>query len=689
MKPIMRLVFFSLAIGWVFAAGGAEEVITNLIDLIAARHEKVSLRYRLSGIILDSYDAPVFYSDGRVIIINKESSRAFPFKVGDALTLTGSYRRGILKVDSYQVEGHQPPPPAELVTPEQVQSGEFANRFVSVQGLVADLFQDDIDSQFLYFVLTRGSGLCYAALPLRLVPDELKRKLLGAEIRLTGVCQSPETFLRPYMGCNIRGLSGDALEIITPASTSQRAAPLLDVPPYSDPQTIASLGVRRIEGTVVAVSSDRSFVLKSDIGNLHRITLRSDQTMPRFRDRVTAYGQVRTDFYLINLVHAVCETTGRSNLPLEKPLVTSPDKILFNDQHEHQAKPQFYGKVITLIGNVTHPRATTSNDRNLYLDCDSLIIPIDLEGTGLNADDFEPGSTVSATGLCLMDIQNWSSDIRFSKIDGFVVSARIPEDLKILSRPPWLTLYRAAGLALVLLTLLIGTIIWNRTLQRQVRRRTLALLRARAAKDRSDLKTGERTRLAVELHDSLSQNLAGIGCQLVATRQALSQGAEATEARLKTAENMLLSTRVELKRCLFDLRNDALEEPDFETAIRKTIAPIAANANVSIRFVVLRSRLDDSHAHTILSIIRELCANAICHGKARNIRIAGTSESNQVLFSVKDDGMGFDPATCAGPGEGHFGLSGIRTRIKKFNGTLTFSSHPQRGTNAKVTLTIG
>ena len=684
----MRLILFFILHGWALLSASAEEVITNLNDLIVARREKVSLRYRLSGTILDSYDAPAFSSDGRVIIINKESSRTFPFKVGDVLTITGSFHRGILKVDTYQVDGHQPPPPAEPVTPEQIQSGQFANRFVAVQGVVTDLFQDDIDSHFLYFVLTRGSGLCYAALPHRRVSDELKRQLLGAEIRFTGVCQSPETFLRPYMGCNIRGLMADAIKIITPAAASPHAVPRLDVPAYSDPQTISSLGVRRIEGTVVAVSSDRSFVLRSDTGSLHRIALRSDQTMPRFRDRVTTYGQVRTDFYLINLVHAVCETTGRADLPMDKPLVTSPDKILFNDRHEHQAMPQFYGKLITLTGTVTRPRATTSNDRNLYLDCDALIIPIDLEGTGLAADDFELGSTVSATGLCLMDIQNRSSDIRFSKIDGFLVSARTADDLKILSRPPWLTLYRAAGIALVLLTLLIGTIVWNRTLQRQVRRRTLALLRARAAKDRSDLKTEERTRLAVELHDSLSQNLAGIGCQLVATRQALSQGTDATEARLKTAENMLLSTRVELKRCLFDLRNDALEEADFETAIRKTLAPVAANANISIRFSVSRLKLDDSHAHTILSIIRELCTNAICHGHARLIRIAGSSEANLVLFSVKDDGTGFDPATCAGPGEGHFGLSGIRTRIKKFNGTLTINSNSQHGTNAKVTLTL-
>ena len=52
----------------------------------------------------------------------------------------------------------------------------------------------------------------------------------------------------------------------------------------------------------------------------------------------------------------------------------------------------------------------------------------------------------------------------------------------------------------------------------------------------------------MELHDSLSQNLAGVACQIAATKGALPDGAGAAAHKLETAERMLLSCRTELQR---------------------------------------------------------------------------------------------------------------------------------------------
>jgi len=669
-------------------ANSTSLITTNLSDLAASNAVQRHPAFHFSGIVLDSYDSPAIYSDGTAVIFPKANFKNSCLKPGDRITLTRNFKSNEPSIQSIAVITNGPLPSATPATPGQIQSGQFANRFVAVNGIISDLFQDDIDSHFIYFIIADGTEQCYAAIPKPLISDTAKRQLLGAKVRVRGICQSPEQFLRPYMGCNIRCLNTEPIMILEPAASTPQDVTKLSIPAYSDPRTISNMGLRRIEGSVLAVCSDRSFVLKDNAGKLHRISLRSDQTLPAYGDQVIVAGLVRTDFYLINLIQASCMTVGHATVANPTAIRTSPAKILFNDRHEEQAMPQYYGKLITIEGVVTRPRATTYNDRNLYLDCNQLIIPIDVEGAGIDPHQIRIGSRVAATGICLMDISNWSDEVQFSRIKGFSVAVRTSADIQVLSSPPWLTIYRAVIIALILFTLLLGAIVWNRTLQRQVRRRSLELLRAKAAKDRSELKTEERTRLAIELHDSLSQNLAGIGCQLVATRQAICQGPAATENRLKTVENMLLSTRVELKRCLFDLRNDALEETNFETAIRKTIAPVAANVPVSIRFQVPRSRLDDSHAHTILSVICELCTNAICHGHATNIKIAGCSDRDQVLFSVRDNGSGFDPRTCAGPAEGHFGLSGIRARIRKLNGELTFESNMSTGTNANITISL-
>ena len=202
------------------------------------------------------------------------------------------------------------------------------------------------------------------------------------------------------------------------------------------------------------------------------------------------------------------------------------------------------------------------------------------------------------------------------------------------------------------------------------------------------LKLSERTRLAVDLHDSLSQALAGLACQIAATGEDLKNNLPSVKDKLASADRMLKSCRTELKNCLFDLRNDTLDEKDLTRAVRRTIENLLPYASISIRFNVKRSLLDDSTVHALLAIIRELVANAIRHGAADSIRIAGSIGRDRLLFSVSDDGLGFDPQTCRGINEGHFGLNGIRERVSTLKGTVEIDSRPGNGTYVKISLPV-
>ena len=145
---------------------------------------------------------------------------------------------------------------------------------------------------------------------------------------------------------------------------------------------------------------------------------------------------------------------------------------------------------------------------------------------------------------------------------------------------------------------------------------------------------------------------------------------------------MLQSTRTELKRCLFDLREDLLEDPDFERAVRTTLGTILGSCRLKLRIHIARSVMDDSVAHAVLSVIRELVSNAIRHGHASTVQVAGSLQyapgPTTLLVSVRDNGGGFDPKTCAGPTEGHFGLTGVRDRISRIGGVFRIESTPGR-----------
>ena len=151
---------------------------------------------------------------------------------------------------------------------------------------------------------------------------------------------------------------------------------------------------------------------------------------------------------------------------------------------------------------------------------------------------------------------------------------------------------------------------------------------------------------------------------------------------------MLNSCRTELRQCLFDLRSDTLEETNFSTAISRTLDQLDGNTTIKVRFNVPRSRLKDTTAHAILAIVRELTGNAIRHGAATEVLVAGSIEPGRILFSVRDNGSGFDPESCVGPLQGHFGIEGIRNRLEKLNGTLSIDSRPGDGTRAVVVIPL-
>jgi signal transduction histidine kinase len=664
-------------------------IITNLNELLSHAESDVRRPFSLKGTILYGDRSPALYCDGRIVYLTALRKGMFSsVERGDHITVDG-YRRGAdLYVLAFTRIGKAPMPEPEEADPKNLRGNRYAGRYIRVQGTITDIFRDDIDAEFIYFVLDSGGTQFFASIASTAASDEWMQNLIGATVRMTGVNESSKGSQRPFMGCVLRCPDIELIENLNSSAATPFDYPELKIPSRASSQEIASLGRRRISGTVSAVCSDNVLILLDDDGRLHRVALAKNQPTPRLNDRVVAGGTVQTDFYLVNLTHAICKVVGRSDAEPDAAEDVSAQNILFNSRNERQAMPRYYGKAIRLRGTVMRPNASQPAGDRLYISCDSVVVPVDIFAAGLDPNDFPAGSVVSAAGICLMAVENWSTANPFSKINGFSLVARTADDIRLLSPPPWWTPKRIITAAGILLTLLVGIGLWNIMLNGQVKRRTIELARAKIARDRSDLKTDERTRLAVELHDSLSQNLSGLGCQLIATRQALRENAADAERRLETAETMLTSMRMELKRCLFDLRNDALEENDFEKAVLHTLTPVAGAARIFLRFSVPRSQLDDSQAHAVLCIVRELTSNAICHGKADSVRIAGCLDGRRIAFSVRDDGRGFDPSKCDGPLQGHFGLSGVRTRVKRMNGTLEIKSAPGKGTNVKVTICI-
>ena len=652
--------------------------------------------FRMRGTIVGKSGCGyVFFEDetGRTTLANVTHKAV---RIGDKIDIglkAKKYPVGRRSLNStgLKVVGSQYVPPPAKVTAMQVIQGECDYHDVVVEGLVTEAFTDEIDPLCRFVVLTANGYTLTVNTGYGDSGLTNETSLVGARVRVTGAVSPSPGCWRHFVERALNALGdGLGLTIVEPAPADIFAVPLLTVPDVADPRKLADMGLRRVTGRVLAVWQGSHFLLDGGRpGYPLLVSCAKSVTAPKYGDVVTAVGFPASDFFGLILSQSRWKPAAADSATHEQEaVVLSARELLCDAKGRQQYQTPYYGQLLTLHGIVRNIVASSPSDARFHLDCDGFDIPIDVSARPDALDAIGIGYEVNVTGVCLMDINPWHPNAPFPHITGVTLVIRTPKDVAVTARPSWWTPQRLLGLIVGLFAALVGFFIWNRFLNRLVNRRSRQLLKEQVARASADLRVGERTRLAVELHDSLSQNLAGVACQITATKRAMALHPEQALPSLEKAERMLLSSRTELKRCLWDLRSDALEEPESSIAIAKTIGPVQGNARLVLRFSVPRSRLKDSTMHAILCIIRELCSNAVRHGQAKTLRIAGALDGNALVFSVADDGSGFDVAHAAGPESGHFGLTGIRERIEHLGGTASFSSSPETGTYTRISLPL-
>lgn len=123
--------------------------------------------------------------------------------------------------------------------------------------------------------------------------------------------------------------------------------------------------------------------------------------------------------------------------------------------------------------------------------------------------DIQLGSRLRVVGVC--DDETAISQLVGEKpssalfVTSFNILLRSGQDVTVLGGPPWWTWKKAATLVGILLTILVGALLWVHLLQRRlVRQNAAQLVFSRRVLERLE---DERRRIAVNLHDSLGQTL--------------------------------------------------------------------------------------------------------------------------------------------------------------------------------------
>ncbi len=103
--------------------------------------------------------------------------------------------------------------------------------------------------------------------------------------------------------------------------------------------------------------------------------------------------------------------------------------------------------------------------------------------------------------------------------------------------------------------------------------------------------------------------------------------------------------------------------------------------NSSVQF----GRLPPILENALYRIVQEALTNACKHSKSKKVTVTLTQEGQDVRLEVRDWGIGFDPESVE---KGHFGLEGIRQRVRLLGGRLTIESTPGSGTLVQVVVPI-
>jgi signal transduction histidine kinase len=199
----------------------------------------------------------------------------------------------------------------------------------------------------------------------------------------------------------------------------------------------------------------------------------------------------------------------------------------------------------------------------------------------------------------------------------------------------------------------------------------------------------ERSRLARELHDSVSQALFSMTMHVRAAQLSMAR-AEVDEASplggsIAQLAELVHGALAEMRVLIFELRPGALAEEGLVAALRKQGAAVTARERVAITVEAPDQGLDlvagvEEHLYRIVS---EALHNIAKHAGAAGAIVRVTTDAGILRVTVSDNGAGFVPETAHA---GHLGLSTMAERAAAIGADFTIDSAPGAGTTVALSL---
>jgi PAS domain S-box-containing protein len=201
----------------------------------------------------------------------------------------------------------------------------------------------------------------------------------------------------------------------------------------------------------------------------------------------------------------------------------------------------------------------------------------------------------------------------------------------------------------------------------------------------------ERSRIARELHDDISQRLALLTVELERLRQDSPDLPAEVSSRVGALREQASGIASDVQSMSHDLHSSKLEYLGIVTAMRGFCTEFSEKRNVEVVFAhdEICHNVPQEISLCLFRVLQEALQNAVKHSGVRHFDVELRDTSNEIQLTVRDSGSGFDVEQAT---KTHgLGLVSMAERVKLLGGQLSIDSQPHRGTtiHARVPLSAG
>ncbi|MCK1822376.1 GAF domain-containing sensor histidine kinase [Streptomyces sp. XM83C] len=190
----------------------------------------------------------------------------------------------------------------------------------------------------------------------------------------------------------------------------------------------------------------------------------------------------------------------------------------------------------------------------------------------------------------------------------------------------------------------------------------------------------ERSRLAHELHDAVSQKLFSLRLTAQAAARLVDRDPVRAKGELHQVAQLAAEAADELRAAVVELRPAALDEDGLVATLRTQTQVLDRAHSARVTFTARGIRaLPAAQEEAVLRVTQEALHNALRHSGADHVEVTLERAGAGAVLRVTDDGSGFDPQAVRRAGR-HLGLVSMRDRASGVGGRLTVESAPGKGT---------